>query len=152
IGGLILLRPEIGFLLMIALIPLDRIGRLSSSEAIVSMSAAKILGMITLAGWLLHISYKKEKILFPREFIPLILFILMGALTYFYTTDQHAAEASISRLLTPLFLLFLTFNIIKSKKLLKLFIVSFLIMTAIMGVFAVTVRFFPSYLTREEGP
>jgi hypothetical protein len=151
ISGLILLHPEIGFLLMIALIPLDRIGRLSSSEAVIALSAAKILGMLTLAGWLLHTFSKKEKIIFPREFLPLILFILLGSLTYFYTTDKPAAAAAISRLLTTLFLLFLTVNIVKPNKHLKLTIASLLVMTAVMGVFAVSVRFFPAYVTREEG-
>jgi O-antigen ligase len=108
--------------------------------------------MLTLAGWLLHAAYKKEKIIFPQEFLPLILFIFLGSLTYFYTTDKPAAAAAISRLLTTLFLLFLTVNIIKPQKHLKLVIASLLIMTAVMGVFAITVRFFPAYLTREEGP
>jgi len=143
--GIILVKPEIGFVLMVASIPLERLGRLSSGDSVVNLSVAKILGIVTLVGWFFRVCLLKERIRFPREIWPLLLFIMLGASSLSYTTDVEATERSLLQFITTVFFVFITVNLVRTRVVLTTSIVALLLVTMGVGLGAVGMRVVPGF-------
>lgn len=143
--GVILVKPEIGFVLMVASIPLERLGRLSSGDSVVNFSVAKILGIVTLVGWFFRVCLRKERIRFPREIWLLLLFILLGACSLTYTTDVDATERSLLQFITTVFFVFITVNLVRTRAVLTASIVALLLVTMGVGLGAIGMRVIPGF-------
>ena len=143
--GVILVKPEIGFVLMVASIPLERLGRLSSGDSVVNFSVAKILGIVTLVGWFFRVCLKKERIRFPREIWPLLIFIAVGAYSLTYTTDLDATQRSLLQFITTVFFVFITVNLVRTHVVLTTSIVALLLVTMGVGLGAIGMRVIPGF-------
>ena len=146
----IMLRPEWGFVLMIAAIPLERVGRLTSADSVVALSISKVFGVVTLVGWLLRLCLRRERVILTRDFVLLSLFGLIGAFSLTYSTDPIMTEITIARYVTTLTFVFLLINLVRSPAMIRTTLIAFLTATALVGVLAVAMRVMPSALVTDS--
>ncbi len=144
-GAVLFLYPEIALILAVATIPLEGLGRVTASTSLNVISIAKLFGLIALLGWIYRTILYREKPLVPKEFLLLCLFLIIGVITLFYTSDlPHGMARTISFFSTFIFFLLIV-NLIQSHKLLIECIAALLIVTAGIGVFALIQRYLPQY-------
>src|ERR1700761_5401062 len=79
--------PTLAFLLAAAVIPLERIGRLTSDSSMYTVSVMRIVGLLALASFLLHAVFRKWKINFGLAFILYTVFCIWGLCSVTWTTD-----------------------------------------------------------------
>jgi O-antigen ligase len=114
-------------------------------ESVVNVSIAKILGIVTLIGWFFRVCLRKERIRFPRELWPLLLFIALGAYSLTYTTDSDATQRSLLQFITTVFFVFITVNLVRTREVLTTSIVALLLVTMGVGVGAIGMRVMPGF-------
>lgn len=145
----ILIRPDMGFVLMISAIPLERVGRLTNMDSVVALSIAKVIGILTLLGWGIRLCLRREHPIVTREFIPLSLFGLIGLLSLTYSTDVAITEITISRYVTTLAFFFLVINLVRSPHLIRTTLIGFLTVTTLVGILALAMRVTPSFVITD---
>ncbi len=115
----ILLLPAFGFLMVCAVIPLERIARLTDDFNTNTISLMRILGVVALCSFLLHAAMKKWKLKFGTACLLYTGYCLIGALTIFYAEDQPSAIRDTGRIIGNLMFLFLVINVVRNFKLAK---------------------------------
>src|SRR5882757_5351980 len=64
----VLARPEVGLLLCAAVIPMERIGRLTPDSSMYTVSLMRIVGLLALLSFLLHATTRKWRLRFGLVF------------------------------------------------------------------------------------
>lgn len=149
VAAAVIMNPEWGFVLMIAAIPLERVGRLTSADAVVALSISKVFGVLTLVGWLLRLCIRREPVIVTRDFFLLSLFGLAGAFSLTYSTDLTMTEIAVSRYVTTLAFVFIVVNLIRSPEVIRATLIGFLAATALVGILAVAMRVAPTFVITD---
>src|SRR3954470_3888098 len=115
LGGIaVLIQPWLGFLLTAAVVPLERIGRISGDASAVGFSLMRVVGMGTLACFLLHQLARRGRLRVP---LPLVLYSVyagIGALTLSYTSDWEYGIRTMGAIIGNALFFFLVINIVRS--------------------------------------
>lgn len=147
---LVFLKPEIGLLLTVFAIPLEKLGRFTGTEGLTVVSVAKILGLFTLVGFLYRTLVRKERFILPREFVLLCLFWLVALSTLLHTSDLHFGINRVLSLLATFSFYFLIVNLVRTERLLRLTLLSLIISTTLMGLFALAQRYLPQFTIQQK--
>jgi len=141
-GGLaiavaVTLFPVAGFLLTAAVIPVERIGRLTSDASMYTVSLMRIVGLLALASFLAHALVRKWKLHFGAAFFVYAAYCALGALTIFYTSDRLGAARGASATIGNLLFFFLVINVARSWRLAEGAVVAWLVVTALIGAYTI---------------
>ena len=131
------LSPEFALLLTVAVIPLERIGRLTSDSNQYTMSLMRIVGVIALGSFLLHAMLNKWKIRFGTGFLLYSLFCLWALTTVFFTNDHVGGIRAASAILGNLLFFFLIVNMARNWRTAKLAVLVWLLASVGIGVYTV---------------
>jgi len=131
----IVLSPALGVLLTSAVIPMERIGRLSADTQAYTVSLMRIIGLIALISFLVHAVVKRWKLNFGEAFFIYGTYCFLGILTIFYTSDHLGTVRAGSAILGNLVFFFLIINVIRTWKLAKLALVVWLSSSVAIGIY-----------------
>lgn len=129
------LWPEFALLLTVAVIPLERIGRLTSDSSQYTMSLMRIVGVIALGSFLLHATLNKWKIRFGRAFLLYLLFCVWALTSVFFTNDQLGGIRAASAILGNLLFLFLIVNMIRNWRIARAAVLVWLLASVGIGIY-----------------
>jgi len=135
IGVVMLLSPGMAFLLTTAVVPLERIGRMTSDNNAYTVSLMRIFGVLALGSFLLHTMVRKRQLKFGKAFLLYTAYTVVGFATLLYTTDRLGSTRAASAILGNLMFFFLIINVARSYRLVKLSIIVWLVATVLIGLF-----------------
>ncbi|MBN2132825.1 MAG: O-antigen ligase family protein [Sedimentisphaerales bacterium] len=115
--ALLLARPRLGLALtIVAAINLGHLGKLGATNALLFPSIAKLLGLVTLAGWLGHTLIWKRSVTFSKQMWAGAAFVGLGGFSVAYAQDGYVALADASKLVSNFVLYFLVANLIEKPR------------------------------------
>jgi hypothetical protein len=113
VAVVVLLFPALGFLLTSAVIPIERIGRLTSDSSMYTFSVMRIVGLLALGSFLLHALVRKWGIKAGLPFYLYAAYCAVGLLTLSYTNDTLGGVRAAGAILGNLMFLFLVVNLVR---------------------------------------
>lgn len=131
----IALSPVLGVLLTSAVIPMERIGRLSADTQAYTVSLMRIIGLLALMSFLVHAVVKQWKLHFGEALAIYAVYCGLGIFTIFYTTDQLGTIRAGSAIVGNLVFFFLIINVVRNWKLAKVVLLVWLVSSVAIGVF-----------------
>ncbi len=142
IGGLlvavaVLLSPVSGLLLTSAVIPIERIGRLTSDSSFYTISLMRIIGLLALVSFLVHAASRKWKLRFGSAFFLYLAYCGVAILTIFYTSDQLGTVRAASAILGNLLFFFLVVNAVRNWRLAKAALIVWLASSVLIGIYTI---------------
>jgi len=142
---LILLRPDVGLLLTVGTIPLEQMGALGFLSPALYMSVSKVLGMLTLVSWFLHLVLKKRRFHYDRQYLILGGYLLVALLSLATAWDLRVGVRSFIRVLVSVGFYVLVINMITSRAFFRKVILIFLLAYVAVGCFTLVQRYLPAY-------
>jgi len=136
--ALLLARPRLGLALtIVAAVNLGHAGKLGAANELLFPSIAKIFGLVTFTGWLLHTLIWKKSITFTKQMWAGAAFVGFAGLSVAYAQDGYLALADVSKLLTNFVLYFLVANLIEKPRHVRQFALLVIVTGLIASVAAV---------------
>jgi hypothetical protein len=149
-GALLLAQPYLGFLLTAAIVPLERLGRLTDDSTSYGMSLMRLVGFATLAAFLAHAFLTRKKLVAPSPFLIYTAYVAVGVLSLCYTSDWVYGIRSIGAMLGNLLFFFLVINIARTPERARAAVICWLATTAAIGVFTVYQWHNPTAMINED--
>jgi hypothetical protein len=135
--GAIFLFPDLGLMLTAIVIPIERLGRFTNDESMYTISLMRIVGMVTLAAFLLHTALRRGSLRFNLPMGIYLAYWSYGILTIFWTNDQLGGIRSASAMLGNLLFLFLVTNMVRDWATAKKVVVLWLAASVMIGIFTI---------------
>jgi len=129
------ISPSAAFLMVVACIPIERIGRLTEDTAVHTISIIRIAGLLALASLLFHNFLLKRKFHFGTSFLLYSGYILCCLFTLLYTDQINNSLRVFGMMAGNLLFLFLVSNTVRSWPLAKLSIILWLIVSVSAGIY-----------------
>jgi O-antigen ligase len=133
----VLARPEVGLLLCAAVIPMERIGRLTPDSSMYTVSLMRIVGLLALLSFLLHATTRKWRLRFGLVFYLYLAYCGVGLVTVFFSADQLGSVRQFGALLGNITFFFLVINLVRSWPLAKLAAIVWLCASVLVGSFTI---------------
>jgi O-antigen ligase len=135
--GAILISPELGLWLTASVIPIERLGRLTNDSSAYTISLMRIVGMFTLAAYLLHTALRRKRIVFGLPVVMYAAYLSYGLLTIFWTNDRLGGIRAGSAMLGNLLFLFLIVNVVRDWSTAKRVVMIWMGASLLIGVFTI---------------
>ncbi|HYU47504.1 MAG TPA: O-antigen ligase family protein [Terriglobales bacterium] len=142
VGGLglcaiLVLFPWLAVLLTAAMIPLERIGRLTADSSMYTMSLMRIVGVLALAVFVLHAAVTKQKIHLGAPFYQYLTFCVWAIATVPFSSDLTGGVRACSAILGNLLFFFLIVNMARSWRMTKAVVATWLCACCLIGAFTI---------------
>jgi hypothetical protein len=131
----VLVWPELGLLLCAAVIPMERIGRLTADSSMYTVSLMRIVGLLALASFLLHAATRKWRMRFGPAFYLYLAYCGLGLITVFFSSDRLGSVRQFGALLGNITFFFLIINVVRDWRLAKLAVVVWLSSSIFIGAY-----------------
>jgi hypothetical protein len=129
--------PFFGFLLMAAMAPLERFGRLTNDDSTFTFSVMRMLGFLSLAAFLIHWILRKRKLRAPSSLLWYGSYMALGVLSLSWTSDLHYGFNQTSMQLGNLMFFFVVLNIVEDIKKARIALAVWLCVTVAIGIYTV---------------
>ena len=129
--------PFFGFLLMAAMAPLERFGRLTNDDSTFTFSVMRMLGFLSLGAFLMHWIVMKRKLRTPSSLLWYGGYMTLGVLSLSWTSDLHYGFNETSMQLGNLMFFFLVMNIVADLKKARLALAVWLFVTVVIDIYTV---------------
>ncbi len=129
--------PFFGFLLMAAMCPLERFGRLTNDDSTFTFSVMRMAGFLSLGAFLIHWMVKKRKLRTPSSLIWYGSYMTLGVISLSWTSDLHYGFNQTAMQLGNLMFFFVVLNIVEDLKKARIALAVWLSVTAVIGLFTV---------------
>jgi O-antigen ligase len=129
--------PMLGVLLCAAVIPMERIGRLTPDSSAYTVSLMRIVGLLALGSLLAHVAAGKWKLVLGPSFFMYAIYCGIGIVTVFFTTDKIGGVRAISAVLGNLLFFFLILNAVRNWKTVERLMLVWLGASVLIGLFTV---------------
>jgi O-antigen ligase len=133
----ILLFPWLAMLLTAAMIPLERIGRLTADSSMYTMSVMRIVGVLALGVFVLHAAIRKWEIHFGGAFLLYLAFCVWAIATVPFSSDQLGGVRAASAILGNLLFFFLVVNMVRSWRMAKAVVATWLCACSLIGAYTI---------------
>jgi len=97
-AGVIVLFPEIGYMLTVLVIPLERLGRFTEDSSAYTISVGRFVGLGALGALLLNALIRKWKLRFGSALALYAAYVLFGVLTVLFSDDRLGGMRTADRL------------------------------------------------------
>jgi hypothetical protein len=134
---LVMLSPKLGLLLTVAVIPMERIGRLTGDSSMYTVSLMRVMGLLALGSFLLHAFLKKHKVQLGTAFFLYSVYCGLALLTITYTNDLLGAVRASGAILGNLLFFFLVINVVRSWSLAKTAVLVWLAASVLVGGYTI---------------
>jgi len=128
--------PNMGLMLLAALVPIERVGRLTDDAAMYTVSLMRIAGVLTLGALLLNRLLKRKGFLFGAPLLLYGVFVAFSLLSITYSDDRLTSVQMALTFLGNLLFFFLILNLTKDRRSMNAAILVWLLSTVLTGVYA----------------
>lgn len=135
--AVLMLSPTLSFLLTAAIVPVERLGRLTADSSMVTISLMRIVGTITLASLLLTALVKRQKLYFGSAFWVYLLYFGIAITGVFHTTHTLGTVRHCGAILGNLLFLFIAVNLGRSHTLARNAVAVWLFATTAAGLYTI---------------
>ncbi len=135
--ALLVRYPSVGLFITAAVIPLERMGRLTEDASAYTVSVMRVVGMLALAALVVH--HLLNRLRFKVD-LPLVLYagyFGFAALTIAYTTDQSGTIRACGAILANLLFFFLVTNLTQTKRHADTAIMVWLAASVLAGIYTI---------------
>lgn len=129
--------PRLGFLLTVAVIPIERLGRFTSDSSMYTVSLMRIVGIVALGGFIFQALLKKWKIRVGMALLLYVGYSVFAFLTIFYTSDKLGTVRAFGAVIGNLIFFFLITNMVRDWKLARIGVLIWLGMSVLAGVYTI---------------
>lgn len=133
VAALVLYSPQFGLFLTVAVVPMERLGRLTSDESMHTISLMRILGLLVLASFLLHALVRKHKIRFGPASLLYGIYFGFAFLSLAQTDHMLGSVRAIGAILGNLLFFFLVVNLVRSWKMAHTAVAVWMVATVLVG-------------------
>jgi O-Antigen ligase len=137
IGGAILLFPQLGFLAVAFVIPLERMGRFTDDQTATSISLMRFVGVIALGAFLIHAMIRGWKLRLGVAVVLYGIFCTFGAISLLFSSDQLGGIRTVGQCVGNLVFLFLVVNMVRNWKMARAAILIWLVASVLAGVYTI---------------
>lgn len=139
----VFMYPRLGLYLTIAAIPLDEVGKLGALLPFVNISVVKVLALLTLGAWVLHLLSRRLDFVWRSEVGVLLGYMVVGALSL---VDSREVQRGLQEMVifgsTVLFFV-MVFNLLRTKRHVVTALVVLSVVSAATFAYAGLQRFLP---------
>jgi hypothetical protein len=152
LGGVLvlLLSPTLAFLAVAAIIPVERLGRLTGDDAMLTISLMRIVGSIALASFLLSALLQRRRIHLGPAFWVYVLYFCIALTGLFHSTHMLGTVRHIGALLGNLLFFVLVINFGRSGPLARKGVAVWLTATVAAGIYTILAWHFGSGATDQD--
>ena len=129
--------PTVAAVVLCFSLPFERIGRFTNDTDPVTVSAARIFGLIALASLLLHAAIKREKLHLGVAFLLYAGYALVALLSYTWAYAPDETWKDCLRVLGNLFFFFVIVNLVRSYSMAKMLMFAWLLATFAAGAYSI---------------
>lgn len=133
----VLIYPELGFLLVAIVVPLERMGRFTDDQSATSVSLMRFVGLLALAAFLFHALMKRWKLKSGKAVIIYSVFTLYGIATVLFSSDRLGGVRTAGQVVGNLLFLYLVVNIVRNWRIAKAGIVVWLLASVLAGLYTI---------------
>jgi hypothetical protein len=134
--GVLVYDPSLGLLLTAALVPIERVGRLTDDAAMYTVSLMRIAGLLALGALLLNRLLKKKGFVFGTPLLVYAAFVGVSLLSVTYSDDRVKSVQMALTFVGNLLFFFLILNLTKDRRAMDAAIYVWLLSTVLTGVYA----------------
>ena len=131
------ISPSIAFLMVVLVIPIERVGRFTEDTAAFTISVMRIAGIVALASLLFHGLLKKRSFFCDRSFFLYSGYLACCLVSVFYSREYTDSIRAIGVLAGNLLFLFLIVNSVRSWHLAKLSVQLWLLASVLVGIYTI---------------
>lgn len=131
-----MVSPTASIVVLCFSLPFERIGRFTNDSDAVTISAARILGLIALASLLLHTALKKQKLHFGIAFFLYAGYTAMALLSYTWAFAPEETWKDSLRVVGNLLFFFVIFNLVRDYAMAKRVLMAWLLATFLAGSYS----------------
>jgi hypothetical protein len=135
--ALILAFPYWGFLLTAAVVPMERIGRLTDDASLATISLMRIVGTLALGALLLHALLRRRRLIISTPGLVYAAYFAVGVVTLTFTSDFEFGVRASSSIFDNVLFFVLVVNSVKTGAHARAAVICWLLTTAAVGVFTV---------------
>jgi hypothetical protein len=132
-----LISPSIAFLMVVLVIPIERVGRFTEDTATFTISVMRIAGMVALTSLLFHGLLKKRSFFWGKSFFLYSGYLACCLASVFYSREYTGSLRAFGVLAGNLLFLFLIINSVRSWHLAKLSVQLWLLASILVGIYTV---------------
>ncbi len=143
-------EPWIGFFVTCAVVPLERIGRISSDASTVGFSLMRLVGLGTLACFLLQHLLRRGRLLVPAPLLIYAAYVTVGGLTLAHTSDWEYGVRTMGALLGNVLFFFLAINLVRTPERARVAVIVWLTATTAIGLFTIYQWHNPAAVVSED--
>jgi hypothetical protein len=145
-----LVSPSIAFLMVVLVIPIERIGRFTEDTATFTISVMRIVGMVAMASLLLHGLLKKRSFVGGKSFFLYSGYLAFCLVSVFYSQESAESMRAFGVLAGNLLFLFLIINSVQSWRIAKLSVLVWLLVSVLVGIYTIYDWHFGTALERQR--
>ncbi len=150
VGIPVLVLPWIGYLAMIASLPLELFGNLGNILPFLNVTLAKLFAIATLGAIVLHILMRRHNIVWSRELTIWCIYMVMGVVSLIGASEIKRGIQELVVVFSTLVFLFLTINLCTTMRRIRMTIGVVVAISVATFAFAVIQRFLPSMAISER--
>jgi O-antigen ligase len=135
VAVLVFYSPVLGLLLTAAVVPLERIGRLTDDTSMHTISLMRIMGLLALGSFLLHALLQKQKLRFGPAVVLYAMYAGFAVLTITYSEHRLGTVRAVGAILGNLLFFFLVINVVRTWRLTRTAIVVWLAASSLIGCY-----------------
>jgi len=150
VAGAIMINPQLGLMLTVAVIPIERLGRFTEDSSMYTMSLMRVIGMLALGSFLLHGLIKRWKL---NQGVALYLYATYWAfsvLTITYTNDLLGNVRATGAILGDLLFFFLMINMVRDWPTARKAVVVWLWVSVLIGIYTIIEWHFGKGLSESQ--
>jgi O-Antigen ligase len=137
LGAALLLSPSLAFLLTAAVIPVERLGRLTDDSAMYTISLMRIVGTLALVAFLWQALVRRQRIVFGGAFWLYASYFVIAMLGLMHTSDQLGTVRALGALLGNLLFFWLVVNLGRDTRLAQWAVLVWLGSTVLAGLYTI---------------
>lgn len=133
---LLIRYPELGLYLTAAVVPIERVGRLTEESQMYTVSLMRIAGLLALGALLLNHFLRKKSFIFGLPFTLYAVFVGFSLISISYSNDLVKSVQMAVTFLGNLLFFFLILNIARDRRAVRTAILVWLVSSIMTGVYA----------------
>ena len=134
--GILFYYPTLGLMLTAALVPIERVGRLTDDSAMYTVSFMRLAGLMALGALLLNRFLTKKGVVFGVPLLVYAVFVGFSALSITFSGDLVKSVQMALTFVGNLLFFFLIINLTKDRRSMDAAILVWLLSTVLTGVYA----------------
>jgi O-antigen ligase/polysaccharide polymerase Wzy-like membrane protein len=150
VAWLVLRDPRLGLFFTIASIPLEAAGMVARLAPSLTVTLTKVLALLTLAAWIVHLLLRRRTLLWTREIAAFTAVMACAAFSLIDAREPSAGVQGLIRLGSTYLFFVMAVNLLEGLRDVRRALAILLCASSLMFAFAVAQRYLPSYTFEQR--